>query len=95
MLIIQFQTRILARRPHFATNCGHKDAEAEARVKAIFNEVGVDERYAQCEQEADTRINGLIDAVPEVWPVRNRCGEALLRRAVFRVFYEKFNKRTK
>ena len=73
-------------------NYGRKDPEAEARVKAIFNEVGVDELYAQYEQEAYTRINALIDAVPEV---RSPCGEAVLRRAVFRVFLEKIYKRKK
>jgi farnesyl diphosphate synthase len=81
-----------AQRAILDANYGRKDADAETRVKAIFNDVGVDELYAQYEQEAYTRINALIDAVPEV---RSPCGEAVLRRAVFRVFLEKIYKRTK
>ena len=73
-------------------NYGRKDAEAEARVKEVFREVGVDALYAQYEVEAYARINALIDAVPEV---RSPDGEAVLRRTVFRVFLEKIYKRTK
>ncbi|KAI0249350.1 farnesyl diphosphate synthase [Lactifluus subvellereus] len=73
-------------------NYGRKDPEAEARVKQVFREVGVDALYSQYEAESYTRINGLIDAIPEV---RSPCGEAVLRRAVFRVFLEKIYKRTK
>jgi len=73
-------------------NYGRKDSEAEARVKEIFREVGVDGYYAEYEAQAYKRINALIDAVPEV---RSPCGEAVLRRAVFRTFLEKIYKRTK
>jgi len=73
-------------------NYGRKDSEAEARVKQVFREVGVDAFYAQYEAEAYTRINALINAVPEV---KSPCGEAVLRRAVFSTFLEKIYKRTK
>lgn len=73
-------------------NYGRKDSEAEARVKQVFREVGVDELYSQYEADSYRRINGLIDAVPEV---RSPCGEAVLRRSVFRVFLDKIYKRTK
>jgi farnesyl diphosphate synthase len=73
-------------------NYGRKDSEAEARVKQVFSEVGVDTYYAQYEAEAYARINALIDAVPEA---KSPCGEAVLRRAVFRTFLEKIYKRTK
>jgi farnesyl diphosphate synthase len=73
-------------------NYGRKDSEAEARVKEIFREVGVDAYYAEYEAQAYKRINALIDAVPEV---KSPCGEAVLRRAVFRTFLEKIYKRTK
>ncbi|KAF8468673.1 farnesyl diphosphate synthase [Russula ochroleuca] len=73
-------------------NYGRKDSAAEARVKQVFHEVGVDEQYAQYEADSYARINALIDAVPEV---RSPCGEAVLRRSVFRVFLEKIYKRTK
>jgi farnesyl diphosphate synthase len=75
-------------------NYGRKDPEAEAHVKQIFREVGVDAYYAQYEAEAYARINALIDAVPEV---KSPCGEGVLCRAVFRTFLEKIqiHKRTK
>ena len=73
-------------------NYGRKDPEAEERVKQVFREVGVDEKYAQYEAEAYARINALIDAVPEV---TSPSGDAVLRRSVFRVFLEKIYKRTK
>jgi farnesyl diphosphate synthase len=73
-------------------NYGRKDAEAEGRVKQVFREVGVDAYYAEYEAEAYARINTLIDAVPEV---KSPCGEAVLRRSVFRTFMEKIYKRTK
>jgi len=73
-------------------NYGRKDASAEAEVKKVFQEVGVDALYEEYESKAYARINGLIDAVPEV---TSPCGEAVLRRAVFRVFLEKIYKRTK
>ncbi|KAI0043059.1 farnesyl-diphosphate synthase [Auriscalpium vulgare] len=70
---------------------GRKDAEAEARVKAIYKEVGIDERYAKYEQSAYERINALIDQVPEV----KGAGGAVLKRDVFRSFVEKIYKRKK
>ena len=73
-------------------NYGRKDSDAEARVKEVFREIGVDALYAQYEADAYLRINALIDAVPEV---RSPDGEAVLRRTVFRVFLEKIYKRTK
>jgi len=73
-------------------NYGRKDAEAEARVKEVFREVGLDAYYAQYEAEAYARINALIDAVPEM---KSPCGEAVLRHAVFQTFLEKIYKRTK
>ena len=47
---------------------------------------------AQYEQDAYTRINGLIEAVPEA---KSPCGTAVLRKDVFRSFLEKIYKRTK
>ena len=73
-------------------NYGRKDSEAEARVKAVFDKIGVKEQYAKYEADAYARINALIDAVPEV---ESPTGDAVLRRSVFRVFLEKIYKRTK
>jgi farnesyl diphosphate synthase len=81
-----------AQRAILDANYGRKDAEAEAKVKDVFREVGVDSFYAEYEAETYARINALIDAVPEV---NSPCGEAVLRRAVFRSFLEKIYQRTK
>ena len=64
----------------------------EERVKQVFCEVGVDGYYDQYEAEAYARFYGQIDAIPEV---KSPCGEAVLRRAVFRTFLEKIYKRMK
>ncbi|KAH9172570.1 farnesyl diphosphate synthase [Lactarius sanguifluus] len=71
---------------------GLKDPAAEERVKEIFRQVGVDQKYTEYEAQSYARINTLIDAVPEV---RSPNGDAVLRRAVFRTFLEKIYKRTK
>ena len=81
-----------AQRAILDANYGLKDPEAEARVKQVFRDVGVDAQYAEYEADAYARINALIDAVPEV---TSPCGDAVLRRSVFRVFLEKIYKRTK
>jgi farnesyl diphosphate synthase len=81
-----------AQRAILDDNYGRKDSEAEARVKQVFRDVGVDAQYAEYEADAYARINALIDAVPEV---TSPCGDAVLRRSVFRVFLEKIYKRTK
>jgi len=81
-----------AQRAILDTNYGRKDPEAEERVKEVFREVGIDAEYAEYEAQSYARINALIDAVPEV---SSPCGEAVLRRAIFRTFLEKIYKRTK
>ncbi|KAH8978415.1 farnesyl diphosphate synthase [Lactarius hatsudake] len=68
------------------------DPEAEARVKEVFREVGIDAVYAYYEAQSYVRINAHISAVPEV---ESPNGDAVLRRTVFRVFLEKIYKRTK
>ncbi|KAI9442031.1 farnesyl diphosphate synthase [Lactarius psammicola] len=73
-------------------NYGRKDPEAEARVKEVFREVGVDAVYVEYEAQSYARINALIDAVPEV---QSPDGSAVLRRTIFRAFLEKIYKRTK
>jgi len=73
-------------------NYGLKDPDAEARVKEIFREVGVDKVYEEYEANSYVRINALINEVPEV-PSPNR--DAVLRRAVFRTFLAKIYKRAK
>ncbi|KAN0129021.1 farnesyl diphosphate synthase [Lactarius tabidus] len=81
-----------AQRAILDANYGRKDAEAEARVKEVFGEVGIDAVYAEYEAASYKRINALIDAVPEAQCPK---GDAVLRQAVFRTFLEKIYKRTK
>ena len=73
-------------------NYGRKDPEAEARVKEVFRDVGVDAAYVEYEAMSYARINALINSVPEV---QRPNGDAVLLRVVFRSFLEKFFKRTK
>ncbi|KAH8981412.1 farnesyl diphosphate synthase [Lactarius akahatsu] len=68
------------------------DSEAEALVKEVFCEVGIDAVYADYEVQSYVRINALISAVPEV---ESPNGDAVLRRTVFRAFLEKIYTRTK
>ncbi|KAH9979425.1 farnesyl diphosphate synthase [Lactifluus volemus] len=81
-----------AQRAILDDNYGRKDSAAEARVKEVFAEIGIDAMYAEYEASAYAHINALIDAVPEA---KSPCGEATLRRSVFRIFLEKIYKRTK
>ncbi|KAI0759526.1 farnesyl-diphosphate synthase [Trametes elegans] len=80
-----------AQRAVLDESYGRKDPGAEARVKAVYEEVGVRAAYAEYEQRAYARINELIDAVPE------QAGEQgpALKREVFRAFLEKIHKRQK
>jgi farnesyl diphosphate synthase len=68
---------------------GRKDAEKEARVKALYEEMGLRERYAKYEQESYERVMGLIETIPE----GAKSGE--LNRQVFKSFLDKIYKRTK
>jgi farnesyl diphosphate synthase len=81
-----------AQRAILDDNYGRKDSAAEARVKEVFAEIGINAMYSEYEAGAYAHINALIDAVPEA---KSPCGEATLRRSVFRVFLEKIYKRTK
>lgn len=73
-------------------NYGRKDSACESRVKAIFEEVGIRERYETYEKDAHERISVLIDEMPEV---QSAGGNAVLRREVFRMFLEKIHRRQK
>lgn len=79
-----------AQRRLLDENYGRKDARAEARVKALFEELRLRKRYAEYEQEAYTRITSLITTIPEKAP-----DEEGLKREVFTTFLDKIYKRTK
>ncbi|KAG6380014.1 farnesyl-diphosphate synthase [Boletus reticuloceps] len=73
-------------------NYGRKDGEKEARVKEVYEAIGLRERYRVYEEEVKTRIDGLIASVPE--PEGNVDG-GVLKRGVFTAFLNKIYKRTK
>ncbi|KAI0363064.1 farnesyl-diphosphate synthase [Pilatotrama ljubarskyi] len=74
-------------------NYGRKDPEAEKRVKALYEELGIREKYAEYEENAYRRIMGLIESIPEKPAAKE--GEVPLRREVFKVFLDKIYKRQK
>jgi farnesyl diphosphate synthase len=68
-------------------NYGKKNAECEARVKAVFNEVGVPQAYAEYEETVVAKLREQIDAIVEV--------EGGLKKEVFNSFLGKIYKRSK
>ncbi|KAJ7691975.1 farnesyl-diphosphate synthase [Mycena rosella] len=80
-----------AQRKILDENYGRKGAEEERRVKAVFEAIGLRERYAEYEREVYEKLSGMIEAIPEGKP-----GEiGGLRREVFTVFLDKIYRRTK
>lgn len=72
-------------------NYGKKTKENEDKVKQVFEEVGIREKYKVYEQGAYEKIMGLIETIPE-----EDAGDAVvLRREVFTSFLNKIYKRTK
>ena len=82
-----------AQRAVLDASYGRKDPAAEARVKAVFEELGVRARYAAYEEDAYKRIMGLIETIPEAG--MGVQGEVRLQRAVFKSFLDKIYKRQK
>lgn len=72
-------------------NYGRKEADKEARVKEVYEAIGLKARYAKYEEGVKARLDELIAGVPE--PEGNVDG--VLRRAVFTAFLNKIYKRTK
>src|SRR5882762_4251134 len=71
-------------------NYGRKDAACEARVKQVYEDVGLREIYEEYERQSYGRVEGLIRRLPEA-----RSPNGVLRGDVFRAFLEKIYKRTK
>ncbi|KAK4700323.1 farnesyl diphosphate synthase, partial [Phenoliferia sp. Uapishka_3] len=69
-------------------NYGQKSALSEARVKAVFAELDLTQKFNDFEAESYAKINGLIEQIPEE-------GADGLKREVFRSFLGKVYKRTK
>lgn len=76
-----------AQRATLDASYGRKDAEAEARVKAIYVDLGIQQRFEEYEAESYAKLNGLIDGVDEA-------GTGL-KKEVFRSFLAKVYKRSK
>jgi farnesyl diphosphate synthase len=74
-------------------NYGRKDAEAEGRIKAIFEEVGIRQIYTKYEKEAYEKIVGLIETIPEGGS--RQASEPKLHRAVFKALLDKIYRRQK
>ncbi|KAF8550801.1 Polyprenyl synthetase [Imleria badia] len=73
-------------------NYGRKEADKEARVKEVFEAIGLRARYAAYEEGVKARLDEMIAGVPEPdVPVDG----GVLKRAVFTTFLNKIYKRTK
>ncbi|KAK0204237.1 farnesyl-diphosphate synthase [Desarmillaria ectypa] len=70
-------------------NYGRKDPAAEGRVKAVFEEVGLRQRYHVYEEGIYSELVRMIEAIPETQQ------EGTLKREVFRSFLNKVYKREK
>ncbi|KAK0442155.1 isoprenoid synthase domain-containing protein [Armillaria borealis] len=70
-------------------NYGRKDATAEGRVKAVFEEVGLRQRYRVYEEGIYEELVRMIEAIPETQQ------DGTLKREVFRSFLNKVYKREK
>jgi farnesyl diphosphate synthase len=68
-------------------NYGVKSSESEARVKAVFQELELKQKFDEYEAASYERINGLINQIPE------QGTEEGLKREVFQSFLAKVYKR--
>ncbi|KAH8078417.1 farnesyl-diphosphate synthase [Cristinia sonorae] len=70
-------------------NYGRKNKESEAKVKEVFEQVGIREKFAVYEEKAYKEIVGLIETIPEGGSKEG------LKREVFKSFLDKIYKRQK
>ncbi|KAI0345450.1 farnesyl-diphosphate synthase [Trametopsis cervina] len=82
-----------SQRATLDANYGRKNAEAERKVKEVFYEVGVPDRYYKYEEDAYKRITTLIATIPEAGLGTE--GQVKLQRQVFKSFLDKIYKRQK
>jgi len=54
---------------------GRKDEESEARVKEVYNELQIDRLYRDYEERTYTRLNRLIESIPETLNTARLPGE--------------------
>ncbi|KAI0925459.1 hypothetical protein AcV7_005709 [Taiwanofungus camphoratus] len=72
---------------------GRKDAAAEARIKALYEEMAIRKHYAEYEERTYTRIMGLIEKIPEKPSTTDSA--VMLKREVFKSFSDKIYNRQK
>jgi len=72
-------------------NYGRKDAEKEAKVKAVFNEIGIKDIYEEYEETIYKQLIDKIEGIPE----SEGKGGHILRKDVFKMFLSKIYKRQK
>lgn len=65
--------------------------EAEKRVKAVFEEMGIREKYRELEEDRYKQLTGMINAIPEA----PKGQEGVLKREVFTSFLNKVYRRQK
>ncbi|KAI0808413.1 farnesyl-diphosphate synthase [Fomes fomentarius] len=83
-----------AQRKVLDENYGRKDATAEARVKALYEEMGIRKKYEEYEEAAYKRIIALIQTIPAE-NSNAAAGEVRVKREVFKAFLDKIYKRQK
>ena len=49
-------------------NYGREDSEKEAKVKAVYEQLQLRDRYAECEEAAYAKITAFIATIPEAPP---------------------------
>jgi farnesyl diphosphate synthase len=73
-------------------NYGQKDAEKEKKVKEVFEELGLRQRYASYEEDAYQKVLKLVETIPET---QEGAPETVVKREIFTSFVEKIYKRNK
>ncbi|KZP19029.1 terpenoid synthase [Athelia psychrophila] len=85
-----------AQRKVLDENYGQKNTAKEERIKALYEEVGMRERYSAYEEGTYQKLTAMIESIPEVKVVPTKEDEpAVLVRKVFTTFLDKIYKRTK
>ncbi|TFK53264.1 isoprenoid biosynthesis-like protein [Heliocybe sulcata] len=70
---------------------GRQDGASEEKVREVFEQVGLRERYVAYEEEVYQRINGMVERIPK----GEDQGAPVVNGEVFTVFLEKLYKRSK
>ncbi|TCD66800.1 Farnesyl pyrophosphate synthetase [Steccherinum ochraceum] len=78
-----------AQRAVLDANYGQKNAESEAKVKEVYEQIGIREKYAKYEESAYKEIISLIETIPA------QGSKEGLKREVFKSFVDKIYKRQK